>query len=122
MLSNRTHIKWLITLPLLLCLGVVCQPRGAAGRSITEFSEQPTYQNGVEARVHPHEIMLADNHRTEEQTGKTDAHDDGAAEKNAATDIKKKVKKEDNKTKPLKSFVPTEKVKADQAVDFPYDI
>ncbi len=122
MLSNRTHIKWLIALPLLLYLGVVCQPRGAAGRSITEFSEQPTYQNGVEARVHPHEIMLADNHRTEEQTGKTGAYDDGAAEKNAATDIKKKVKKEDNKTKPLKSFVPTEKVKADQAVDFPYDI
>ena len=122
MLNNQTHIKWLITLPLLLCLGVVWQPRGAAGRSITEFSKRPTYRNGVEARVQPHGIMLADNHRTEEQTGKTGASDDGAAEKKNATDKKNKAKKEDNKTKPLKSFVPTEKVKADQAVHFPYDI
>ena len=122
MLNNRTRKKWLITLPLLLWLGVVWHPRSIVGSYITEFSELPAHRNNMETLTQPHGIRLADNHSTQEQTGKTGTSDNGAAKTKTATDNKNKVKKEDNKTKPLKSFVPTEKVKADQAVDFPYDI
>ena len=122
MLNNRAHKKWLITLPLLLWLGVIGPPRGIAGSSITEFSELPTHRNGFETLAQPQGIRLADNHSTQEQTGKTGSSGDGAVDGKTATDNENKTKKEGDKTKPLKSFVPTEKVKADQAVDFPYDI
>ena len=122
MLNNRTRNKWLITLPLLLWLGVVWHPRSIAGSSITDFSELPAHRNGIETVAQPHGIRLADNHSTQEQTGKTGSSDSGAAEEETVSGDQSKTKKEDNKAKPLKSFVPTEKVKADQAVDFPYDI
>ena len=122
MLNNRTRKKWFITLTLLLWLGVVWQPRSMAGSSITEFSARPAHRNGLDTLSQPNGIRLADNHSTQEQTGKTGSSDHGAAEEKTVTGNKNKTKKEDKKTKPLKSFVPTEKVKADQAVDFPYDI
>ncbi len=114
--------KWLSILPLLLGMGIVWPPTGFADRCMAEFSDSPAYRKGIEVLVLPQGILLADSHRTEEQTGKTTTSDHGAAEKKTATDNKNKAKKEDSKTKPLKSFEPTEKVKADQAVDFPYDI
>ncbi len=122
MLNNRTRKIWLIALPLSLWLGIVWQPRGIAGISITEFSEPPAHRNGIEAVSQSHGVRLADNHSTQQQAGKAGSSDDGADEEKTATDKKNEAKKEDKKSKPLKSFVPTEKVKADQAVDFPYDI
>ncbi len=122
MLNNRTPKKWFIALTVLLWLGVVGQPRSMAGSSITEFSARPAHRNGIDTLSQPNGVRLADNHSTKEQSGKTGSSDNGTAEEKTVPANKNKTKKEDNTTKPLKSFVPTEKVKADQAVDFPYDI
>ena len=93
-----------------------------AGSSITEFSARPAHRNGIDTLAQPNGVRLADNHSTQEQSGKTGSSDNGPAEEQTVPGNKNKTKKEDNTTKPLKSFVPSEKVKADQAVDFPYDI
>lgn len=121
MLNKRTIKKWLSTL-VLLGWGVVWQPLGFAGRSISEFSDSPAYRSGAEALAQPHGFILADNHRAEEETNKTNTSHSGKVEKNVAGNNEKKTEKENMKTKSLKPFEPTEKVKADQAVDFPYDI
>ena len=122
MLNSRTRKKWLIALSLLLWLEVVWQPPSIAGSSITDFSESPAQRNGIETLAQPQGIRLADHHNAQEQTGKTGSSDKASSEEQTAPGNKNETKQEDNKTKPLKSFVPTEKVKADQAVDFPYDI
>jgi hypothetical protein len=122
MLNNRMPKKWLLTMPLLLWLVVLWQSPGFAGRSIAEFSDPSAFRSGAEAMAQPHGFILSDNHRTDEVTRKKDASDSGAAGDNSAKNNENETKKENNKTKSLKSFEPTEKVKADQAVDFPWDI
>ena len=112
--------KWLLAL--LLWLVVLWQPTGFASRSVTECWGPSSYRSGAEAMAQPNGFILVDNHRTDEQTSKTDTSNSAQAGEKTATNNEKKTKKENNKTKPLKSFEPTEKVKADQAVDFPYDI
>ena len=110
------------TLLLVLCLGLLWQAPGFAGCGVIDFSSPSLFICGAETMAPPNRFILADNHGTDEQTGKTDAsHGDAEGDK-ATENNKKKTKQENNKTKSLKTFEPTEKVKADQAVDFPYDI
>ena len=113
--------KCLLTLPLLLP-GFLWQPPGFAGRAISDFWSPSAYGSKAEAGAPLHGFILADNHSTDEETNRTGTPPgDGAGEKNAA-DNEKETKKENNNTKPLQPFKPSEEVKADQAVDFPYDI
>ena len=59
-----------------------------------------------------------------EQEGTVQKQKSGSTEKNAAATEEKKTtpqKQRENKA-PVKDFVPSEKIKADKAVDFPADI
>ena len=59
-----------------------------------------------------------------EQEGTAQKQKSGIPEKNAAAAEKKKTtsQKQREKKAPVKDFVPSEKIKADKAVDFPADI
>jgi hypothetical protein len=59
-----------------------------------------------------------------EQAGTDQKQKSGAPEKNAAAEEEKKTtsQKQREKKAPVKDFVPSEKIKADKAVDFPADI
>ena len=56
--------------------------------------------------------------------GTTEKQKSGRSEKNATTTEKQKttVPEQREKNVPVKDFVPTEKIRADKAVDFPADI
>ena len=122
MLNKRIRKKWMSTLPLVVCLGVLWQTPAFAGRSIIDFSNPSFFIYSAEDMAPRHGFILADNHRTDNQTGKTDTSRGDAEGEKSAVNNEKKTRKKSNKTKSLKTFEPTEKVKADQAVDFPYDI
>jgi hypothetical protein len=68
----------------------------------------------------PDRIVLAENKQAAEENNAAGATQGGQAEEKSATDTAIPAGKDKGKT--LKTYVPTEKVKADQAVDFPYDI
>lgn len=74
------------------------------------------------AVLRPHNFMVAENNRNTEDKNGSDSAPGEDPQQKPATDSESKPSKQKNKTDSLKSFEPTEKVKADQAVDFPYDI
>jgi len=56
--------------------------------------------------------------------GTTEKQQSGRSEKNTTTTVKQKTTSPEQRKKkvPAKNFVPSEKIKADKAVDFPADI
>ena len=112
---------WLLT-PVLLGLGVAGPSAGFADNTRPEFSSPSTFRFDADVMAQPRAMILADNHGAGEQTDKTGISSDDKTQQKTATNNEKKTLKDKNETKGLKSFEPTEKVKADQAVDFPYDI
>ncbi len=115
--------KYVLTLPLVgvgFCL--LWYPTCFAGRSPAELPGPAGFRTDSEGRVQPDEIILAENNQNAEERNPARTAQNGQAEEKPAMDNAKPSSKEKNKTKALKTFEPSEKVKADQAVDFPYDI
>jgi hypothetical protein len=65
-------------------------------------------------------IVLAQNDKTASEESKKSISGSGTDKPEAAADDKNK--SSDTRSKPLKPFVPSEKIPGDQAVDFPVDI
>ena len=65
---------------------------------------------------------LSENNRSAEDKNGTESAPGEDPEQTPDTDSESKSSKQKSNTDTVKSFTPTEKVKADQAVDFPYDI
>lgn len=97
-------------------------PALAAGHRTLEPPAPATYLSNAEAQMKPDGIVLAENKQAAEEDNAAGANQAGQAAEKSATDNANPAGKEKAKTKTLKTYVPTEKVKADQAVDFPYDI
>ena len=115
--------RYVLTLPLLgvwFCL--LWQPTCFAGRSTAELQGSTDFQTNIQGRVQPYEIILAENNQTDEEQNRAGTAQNGQTQEKSATKDAKPTAEEKSKTKPLKTFVPSEKVKADQVVDFPYDI
>ena len=115
--------KYVFTLPLFgvwFCL--LWQPICFAGRHTAKLSGPSDFRTDIEGRVEPDEIILAENHQTADEQNEAGTAPKGQAQEQPATKDAKPTAEEKSKTKPLKTFVPSEKVKADQVVDFPYDI
>jgi len=74
------------------------------------------------AVLRPHNFIVAENNRNNEDNNGPDSAPGEDPEQKPAAESESKLSKPKNKTESVKSFEPTEKVKADQAVDFPYDI
>ena len=113
----------MFTLPLLgvwFCLQ--WQPTCLAGHSTTELLDPAACHSNGEASMRPDGVILAENKQAAEKKNPAGAAQNGQAKEKSATNNANPPAKEKNTTKTLKPFEPTEKVKADQAVDFPYDI
>ena len=67
-------------------------------------------------------LLIAQNSRNGEEKNATGSTVENNSKQNPEKKTQKQAPTSKSKTAPLTSFEPSEKVKADQAVDFPYDI
>ena len=111
-----------VIMSLLAWVGLLWLPALAAGHRTIESLAPTTYRLKAEARMRPEGIILAESKQAVEEENAAGANQAGQAEEKPATDNTNPAGKDKAKIKTLKTYVPTEKVKADQAVDFPYDI
>jgi len=120
---NKRIVKT-VFMPLLVWAWVCLPwlPAVAAGHSTTELLDPAAYPSNGEAQMGPDRIVLAENKPAAEEDNAAGTTQEGQAEEKSATENANPPGKDKGKTKTLKTYVPTEKVKADQAVDFPYDI
>jgi hypothetical protein len=89
-------------------------PAGSLNSAATHFN--------LSAEMTPDGIILAEEKRAADKKQPTGAAPTGRTEEKSAANNKAPSSQEKNNAGDLKSFEPSEKVKADQAVDFPYDI
>jgi hypothetical protein len=69
--------------------------------------------------LNPHRVIVAQN---ETQTATNEKNATSPASKESETEADEKKESTSVKEKPLKDFQPSERIEAEQAVDFPYDI
>ncbi|MGD2185646.1 MAG: hypothetical protein PVI71_05945 [Desulfobacterales bacterium] len=81
-------------------------------------AETPHQANSVWKQRNPYHVIVAQNN-TQTATNDRDASSE-SEESESKTDEKNA--SSGDKKKPLKDFQPSEKIEAEQAVDFPYDI
>jgi len=105
----------------LLCLMWLPPSISSADRINPDHAESVPVQNKPKA-VRQSKFMVAENNRSAEAEDGTESASGEDPEQKPATNSESKPVKQKSNTDSVKSFEPTEKVKADQAVDFPYDI
>ena len=91
-----------------------------AAQSRAEASESELSLINTTANTGQYNFIIAQNDRNGEIENESDPIQ--SEESGQATESEKQPGKQKREADPLESFEPTEKVKADQAVDFPYDI
>ncbi len=105
----------LLNMALAVCLGM----RNIAACSVPHKEVPPRPDTSIQ-----NSIAVAQN--KENKITEKEKTDSSPEHKKADSRTETKSEKNDissgSKSKPLKSFVPSEKIEADQAVDFPYDI
>jgi len=89
-------------------------PRPSAGSTIKLFQGGAPIQNMGR--------FLAQNHSRETSVDSAGDDTEKTGKDTTRPDFPKKEKRTPKKTEQLKPFVPSEKIPADQGVDFPYDI
>ena len=94
-----------------------------AGTELTRSTDDVTGQTAQNTEpAQQAEIFFAQNEK-KKTTDSVTADDTVKTDEDATKgESKKKAKKAPESTKKLKPFVPSEKIPADQGVDFPYDI
>ena len=106
-------VSFCLCFPAWACAGI--GPQGSSAGSTIRL-----FQEGSLVQTTGRYLAQNDNRETLADSG------DGSKEKNdkdtTRPDTPKKEKNVSKKTKQLKPFVPSEKIPADQGVDFPYDI
>jgi hypothetical protein len=105
-----------VIMSLLAWVGLLWLPALAAGHRTIESLAATTYRLKAEARMGPDRIYLAENKQGAEEENTTGANQEGQAAEKPATDNTNPAGKEKAKTKTLQTYVPTEKVKADQII------
>ncbi|MFC1830084.1 hypothetical protein ACFL0O_10785 [Thermodesulfobacteriota bacterium] len=91
---------------------------GPLGPSVGSTIE--LFQDGVAIQTTGRYLAQNDNRETPSE--RNDGSNEKADNDTIRPDTPKKEKNAPKKTEPLKPFVPSEKIPADQGVDFPYDI
>jgi len=120
---NKQHFNIVIILPLVgIWLCWLWHPAIVTGRRTAHLPDPAIYPSSSEVTIRPGPIILADSHATAEEREKAESDPGASTQENATQDKTNPAAQQKSKTEPLKTFVPSEKVKADQAVDFPYDI
>jgi hypothetical protein len=98
-----------------LCLPAILGAQNTADHYESEFS-----LISITANSGQNNFIVAQNNRNGEIEKGSDSTPD--EESGQASESEKQPRKQKREPDPIESFEPTEKVKADQAVDFPYDI
>jgi hypothetical protein len=112
---GKKPITALATLLLMLGAPMAIGMGDDAPSTKNRFSDNSSF--GAEKKV---AVVLAQNDRTDDDRSERSKSGSETMESEAANDDKNKESKA--KSKPLKPFVPSEKIPGDQAVDFPVDI
>ena len=103
-----------VCLCFLACSGVAAQPSLAARRI------EPWPLN--RASCSSDTVVITENRRDDSAEHKTPGAEDQQGKQKQERSTQQQRPAPDGKTDPLTPFEPTERVPADQAVDFPYDI
>ena len=98
----------------------VCLPSTIAAQNIVDPLVSELLMNKIAADTEQYYFIVAQNDRNGEIEKGSDLTTE--EEPGQAGEGKKQSSGKKRETDPIESFEPTEKVKADQAVDFPYDI
>jgi hypothetical protein len=98
----------------------VCLPSNLAAQNTTDLHDSEFSLNKIVANTVQYNFIIAQNdHNGEIENGSDPKQGE---ESGQASEGQKQPRKQKREADPIESFEPTEKVKADQAVDFPYDI
>jgi hypothetical protein len=101
-------------------INFLCLPAILSGQSTTDYHDSESFLNKITAKTgHYYFIVAQNDHNGEIKKGADLTTDEEAGQARESKKQSSGIKKD---TDPIESFEPTEKVKADQAVDFPYDI
>lgn len=124
MLNNIDKMRfffWRRLLGVLFCIMWLPPGTSSADRIDPDHAESAPVQNNATV-VRQYKFMVAENNRSAEDQDGTESASGEDPEQKPATDSESRPAKQKSNTDSVKSFEPTEKVKAEQAVDFPYDI
>jgi hypothetical protein len=121
MLNNMTSKNYIITQFLaLVWICFLCLPTTLAAQSSADAYESEFSLINKTANTRQYHFIVAQNDRDGEIENGSDPKQ--GEESGQASEGQKQPRKQKREADPIESFEPTEKVKADQAVDFPYDI
>jgi cytoskeletal protein RodZ len=95
-----------------------------AAQNSTELQRPEIFQSRNGADVRQNNFLVAENSRNDEEKKSSDStpRREPDTQNETKTETETQTPDQKGKTDPLKSYQPSEKVKADQVVDFPYDI
>ena len=95
-------------------------PANLAAQNTADPHESLFLLNKIAANTGQYNFIVAQDNRNGEIENESDSTQ--GEESGQASEGEKQPRKQKREADPIESFEPTEKVKADQAVDFPYDI
>jgi hypothetical protein len=104
----------------LVWIGFLYLPANLAAQSSAGPYKSEFSLNKLAANTGQYNFIIAQDNRNGEKENGSDPKQ--GEESGQANEGEKQLRKQKKEADPIKSFEPTEKVKADQAVDFPYDI
>jgi hypothetical protein len=114
--ANYRYTRFLV----LVWFCFVCLPPNLMAQNTADPHDSEFSLNKIAANSGQYNFIIAqDNRNGEIENGSEPAQND---ESGQASKSDKQSSKPENKAESTQTFEPTEKVEADQAVDFPYDI
>lgn len=121
-ISNKMVKKQYILTPFLAVVWIcfLYLPANSAVQNTADSHESLFLLNKIAADTGQHNFIIAQDNRNGEIENESDSTQGEKSGQAGKSD--KQPSKPENETDSTQSFEPTEKVKADQAVDFPYDI
>ena len=114
--KNYRFIRFLV----LVWIYFLCLPASLAGQNTADPYDLEFSWNNIAANTGQYNFIIAQNNRNGEIENGSDPKQ--GEESGQAGESEKQPRKQKREADPIESFEPTEKVEADQAVDFPYDI
>ena len=114
--KNYSFTRFLV----LVWICFLCLPANLAAQNTADPHESEFSPIKITANTRQNNFIVAQNNRNGEIENGSDSTP--GEESGQECETEKQPSKQKSQTDSMKSFEPTEKVKADQAVDFPYDI
>lgn len=107
---------------IILVYFLVVGPLGLPGRPMMLFGQFPASHASVPGKTTARTMMIADNHDGSRTEPRSSPGQQPPASEDRRDDRPNSEPDQKTEKRPLKPFKPSERIKADQAVDFPSDI